>query len=145
MEIFLKLFFTHVDQISLNWWYFTDISRYINRESRYTSIMVYQKTDVWNWYIVMIFWRCITNFLTYFGKKDDISLDISMKKFHKQIYHAYLRYHISCWYIFIKISWYIIDISVTGYIIQMLSTWYITIFTWYINDILFKCFQIYII
>ena len=143
MEIFLKLFFTHVDQISLNWWYYTDISRYINTESRY--IMVYKKTDIWNWYFVMIFCDISPIFLIYLGKKNDISRDISMVKYYKQIYHAYLRYHISCWYIFIKISWYIIDISVTGYIIQMLSTWYITIFTWYINDISFKCFQIYII
>ena len=94
-----------------------------------------------SWYIN----KYITDVLIYLGKKNDISRDISMVKYYKQIYHAYLRYHISCWYIFIKISWYIIDISVTGYIIQMLSTWYITIFTWYINDISFKCFQIYII
>ena len=105
-------YITHVDQINSNWWYITDISRYINRESRY--IMVYQKIDMWNWYVVMIFCDISPIFLIYLGKKDCISLDISMKKFHKQIYHAYLRYHISCWYIFIKIiyckliyHWYI--------------------------------------
>ena len=137
MEIFLKLFFTHVDQISLNWWYFTDISRYINRESRY--IMVYKKTDIWNWYFVMIFCDISPIFLIYLGKKDGISLDISMKKFHKQIYHAYLRYHISCWYIFIKIiycrliyHWYICYWRYHSNIVEMIYHNFCLIYDWYI-------------
>ncbi len=101
--------------------------------------MVYKKTDIWNWYFVMIFCDISPIFLIYLGKKDGISLDISMKKFHKQIYHAYLRYHISCWYIFIKIiycrliyHWYICYWIYHSNIVEMIYHNFCLIYDWYI-------------